>query len=705
MLNFSTPISKFALISPTFQKHLENLGITTVGDLLYHFPFRFDDFSIHKKIESLAVGEIVTVIGQIEKIKTIRTWKRKMTITEGWIKDDSGMIKSVWFNLPLPIKFLSKGKTVQISGKVALGKNNEFYFQHPNIELESGALKGNSLSTNTGGLAPVYPETKGLTSYWLRRTIKKILVLVEPEEIIPNDILKSQDLLSLEKALWQIHFPKNQKQAAAAKKRFAFEKMFLVQLKALQVKKAWQENQATKIPFNEAFIKSFVDKLPFKLTDAQKKSAWQIIKDLEKPQPMNRLLEGDVGSGKTVVAALAAVSAMNQGYQVAILAPTEVLAIQHFEGLKKLFKSFKFRVILLTGSKTVSNQAKRVARKNILEEISSGKISLAIGTHALLQKKVRFKNLALIVIDEQHRFGVQQRAFLQQETLNLDDGMQSASRRKIPHLLTMTATPIPRTLSLAIFGNLELSIIDEMPKGRKPIITKVILTKGREQIYQFIKKQVSEGRQVFIIYPLVEETSKMSEVKAATEEQQRLQEKIFPELKIGLLHGRLKSKEKEAIMRDFKDKKYDILVSTSVVEVGVDVPNATIMMIEGAERFGLSQLHQFRGRVGRADHQSYCFLFTSDNAPNTTNRLRAMEQTNDGFKIAEYDLKLRGPGQFLGTMQSGAPDIAMESLTDVKTIQAARTEAARIIAFDPELKKFPLLREQVDHLQSMVHWE
>lgn len=717
MLFFSASISKLAFIPPTFQKRLEKLGIKTAGDLLYHFPSRYDDFSIHKKINELAIGETVTIKGRVEKIKTTKTWKKRMTITEAYVKDETGTIKSVWFNLPVPIRFLSKGKPIQISGKVALGKNNEPYFQHPNIELRSGIIKSNSaLSENTGSLLPVYPETKGISSYWLRKIIRKTLDMIETKEFIPKDILADQKLLSLPDAFWKIHFPSNQKEAKEAKHRFAFEKMFLIQLKALQVRKSWQENQAVSIAFDEKFIKKFVSTFPFQLTGAQKKSSWQIIRDLEKTRPMNRLLEGDVGSGKTVVAAMAAISVINQGYQAAILAPTEVLAIQHFKGLKKLFEKYDFNIALITGSKSeiaeqsanvetrqwrASTKAKKTNKKKVLEQIKAGKVSLAIGTHALLQEKVNFNKLALVIIDEQHRFGVVQRARLQQETLNLDDGMKG----KIPHLLTMTATPIPRTLSLAIFGNLELSIIDEMPKGRKPITTKVIPPQGREQIYQFIKKEVASGRQAFIIYPLVEETSKMSQVKAAIEEQTKLQEKVFSELKIGLLHGRVKPKEKERVMQDFKDKKYDVLVSTSVVEVGVDVPNATIMVIEGAERFGLSQLHQFRGRVGRGKQQSYCFLFTSDNTSNTTRRLRAMEQTNDGFKIAEHDLKLRGPGQFLGTMQSGTPDIAMESLSDIKTIQAAREQAARVIAFDPELKKFPLLREQVEKFQSMVHWE
>jgi ATP-dependent DNA helicase RecG len=705
--DLETSISRLPDIKEEVIQNLRHLNIQTIGDLLYHFPHRYDDFSVFKKIEELKPGETVTVRGKIDKLKTSRTWKKRMSITECLVSDQTGSIKVIWFNFPRPVSFLSDGKYIQISGKVAINKKNEFYFQHPNFQIISQKqFESNSptdelgSSASTGNLIPVYPETKGINSYLLRRIIKKVLTLIEIKEFIPEDISRSQKLIDLASALKQIHFPSSFSQAQEARKRFAFEKMFLIQIKAIQTKKNWENNSAICIPFNETLIKKFVSSLPFALTDAQRRAAWQIIKDLEKEVPMNRLLEGDVGAGKTIVATMAILSVINEGHQCALLAPTEVLAVQHYYSISKILKNHNFSGALLTASQKIANN-KKISDKKILDKISVGNVKLVVGTHALLQEKIRFKNLVLVIIDEQHRFGVNQRAYLQQKTLNLDDGIKS----KIPHLLTMTATPIPRTLSLAIFGNLDLSVIDEFPKGRKKIITKTVSDKERDEIYQFVRNEIKKGRQAFVICPLVEESSKISQVKAVTEEQKRLQKKIFSDLKIGLLHGKMKSKEKEAVMQEFKNKEFDILVSTSVVEVGIDVPNATIMIIEGAERFGLSQLHQFRGRVGRGQYQSYCFLITSVNAPKVTSRLRTMEKTNDGFKISQEDLKLRGPGQFLGTMQSGMADITMESLSDIKTIQAARLEAQRVLSFDPHLEKFPLLKQQIQKLQSTAHWE
>jgi len=707
MFSFSDPITKVTGIKTYHANKLHGLGIQTVEDLLYHFPHRYEDFTQFKTISTLQVGETVTTRGKVHSIKMSRTWKRRMTITEAFIEDDSGTIKAVWFNNPLPIRMLSSGKYVQLSGKIAKDKKGMLHFQHPNFEIISKKQLNQSEdsssapeNTNTGKLVPIYPKTQGLTSYWFRRVVKKTLAQTKVLEFIPKDVLETQKHIGLELALDNVHFPNDQKEVQASRKRFAFEKMFLLQLKALQAKKDWEGNSAASIPFDEKFIKSFVSSLPFKLTDAQKKTAWQIIKDLEKPRPMNRLLEGDVGSGKTVVATMAALSATHTNHQVALLAPTEVLATQHFNSISELLKNHACCCGLLTAASCKVDDL-TCTKARIKKKIKDGSVHFVIGTHAILQKDVSFSDLSLIIIDEQHRFGVSQRAHLQQQALQLDDGTTVT----VPHLLTMTATPIPRTLSLALFGNLDLSIIDEYPKGRRSIITKIIPPKGREQVYQFVKKEILNGRQVFIIYPLVEESSKMSELKAATEEHKRLQNEIFPDYSLGLLHGRLKPKEKEKIMKDFKNKKYNILVSTSVVEVGVDVPNATIMIIEGAERFGLAQLHQFRGRVGRDKHQSYCFLFTSDIAPDTTRRLRVLSSTNDGFKISQEDMKLRGPGQFLGTLQSGTPDIAMESLTDVKTIEKARLIAEKILETSPSLNKFPLLKKQIAKFRSSLHLE
>ncbi len=701
-------------VGKKYQTKLENLGIKTVGDFLYHLPHRYDDFSEFKKIDEIKIGETVTIQGRVTKIKTTQARYRSMTITEAYIEDDTGNIKATWFNTPAPLRYLREGKAIRLSGKISISKQQEAFFSHPNFEFipvsalqreqsESIIQIDNDDSYNTGIMAPIYHETAGLKSFWFRRIMKDLLSQVEINDFIPKDILKSQKLISLPEAMQFIHFPRNQKEIDLARKRFAFEKIFLIQLKSLLLKKDWQQKTAPPIPFSEEFIKDFVSSLPFVLTNAQKKCTWQIIKDLEKPQPMNRLLEGDVGTGKTVVSAIATLSVINQLYQVALLAPTEVLAVQHYKGLRKFFKKLDFTIGILTRSEVqfapANETSKKTTKAKLLKKLAQGEIDLLIGTHAIIQKGVNFKNLGLIIIDEQHRFGVRQRAFLQQTTVARNN------RKDTPHLLSMTATPIPRTLSLAAFGNLDLSIIDEFPAGRKKIITKVVKSQGYQQVYQFIRQSIQTGRQVFIIFPLVEETSKISEVKAATQEYQRLQKEVFPEFKLGLLHGKMKPAEKNKIMKDFKNKKIDILISTSVVEVGVDIPNANIMIIEGAERFGLAQLHQFRGRVGRGEHQSYCFLFTSTNVADTTARLKVLEKTNDGFKISEADLKLRGPGQFMGTAQSGVPDIAMESLSDVKTIQQARLEAQRVIDFDPKLKKLPALQAKLKKMDAIIHNE
>lgn len=732
MFKMNEPVNVIDGVGKKYLTKLENLGIKTVGDFLYHLPHRYDDFSEFKKIDEIKIGETITIQGRVSSVKTTQAWKRRMTITEVYVDDDTGSIKITWFNTPGPLRYLNKGKAIRISGKVGIDKKNEAFFSHPNFEfIPVSALQREQSETviqidadlpsseadtgcNTGILAPVYPETAGLTSFWFRRVMKDLLANVEVEDFIPQDILKSQKLIDLATALQHMHFPRSAEEVKIAKKRFAFEKIFLIQLKSLLSKKDWNKRTAPKIPFNEEYVKNFVSSLPFTLTNAQKKCTWQIIKDLEKDQPMNRLLEGDVGTGKTVVSAIATLSVMNQLFQVALLAPTEVLAVQHYNSLRKFFDKFDFTIAILTRSEVkcapANKASKKLSKPKLLEKLASGEIDLIVGTHAIIQKSVIFKNIGLAIIDEQHRFGVRQRAFLQQDSVALStaskpDKKKNKEKEVTPHLLSMTATPIPRTLSLAMFSNLDLSIIDEFPAGCKEIITKVVKPDGRDQVHQFIRSEFQQGRQAFIIFPLVEETSKMSEVKAATEERARLQKDIFPEFKLGLLHGKMKPVEKNQIMDDFKNKKLDALVATSVVEVGVDVPNATVMIIEGAERFGLSQLHQFRGRVGRGEHQSYCFLFTSDTVADSTVRLNTLEKTNDGFKISEADLKLRGPGQFMGTAQSGIPDIAMESLSDVKTIEQAKLEAQRVIAFDPELEKLPLIKKEVEKLGSVTHWE
>jgi ATP-dependent DNA helicase RecG len=517
--------------------------------------------------------------------------------------------------------------------------------------------------------------------------------------------------------LWQIHFPDSYKDAETAKKRFSFEELFNLSIFVLRERLKLAKENAAAIAADIELMKKFTESLPFKLTDAQRRCAWQILQDMEKPRPMNRLLEGDVGSGKTVVAAMAALNAVKGGCQAAFLAPTEILAKQHHKTVSSLLEKFDIKIGLITGKENfVGNE--KITRRELVKRAIEGKIDILIGTHAIIQDyypsttaktPVQFKNLALVVIDEQHRFGTEQRAKL--------------CRQKdfIPHLLSMTATPIPRTLSLTVYGDLDLSVIDELPKGRKKIITKIIQPKDKKSTYEFIRQQVKEGRQAFVICPRIE-PPKVSEedlerglfdernlswmdVKAVKQEYEKLSKEIFPDLKIGMLHGKMKSQEKENIMWEFKEKVIDILVSTSVVEVGVDIPNASVMMIEGSEKFGLAQLHQFRGRVGRAEHQSYCFLFTDTPGFIVNRRLKALVNCDNGFELAEKDLAIRGPGDFTGQRQWGIPDLAMASLTDTILVSKARNDAKAILEKDPELKKYPLLKEKIKEYKTRIHLE
>ena len=846
---FNTKIGSIPRISEKYAEILKKINVFTVGDLLFHFPFRYEDYSERIEIDCLVVGQTATVMGEISKSKLIRTWKKKMLITECYVSDETGSVRAVWFNQPYVSDSLTVGRGVRLAGKVLEDKNG-LYFSNPAWELSSRE------PTNTGRLVPIYPETEGLTSKWLRWQLQNIFKL-NPEipEPIPEDILHELHLPEIKTALEYIHFPKSENQYLLAQKRFAFQNMLTVQLASLQVKANWEKEACVKIPFVEKTIQDFTEKLPFSLTNAQNKASLEILKDLEKTRPMNRLLNGDVGSGKTIMAALAALQTAEAGFQTAIMAPTEVLARQHYDNISKLFSAYNISIGLLTSAyQEVSNfkfkisnlklkakdQNTKLKRAEMLTEIKEGQIDILIGTHALIQKDVRFKNLALVVIDEQHRFGVSQRAYLQRNALTNADltptntepdllyeditykirgavfnvkkqlGLghkeiiyqkalaeefkkielsfnkefsiaikyddkkigtyrpdfiienkiilelkalpsigkfetqqvwhylkgseyklallvnfgrnditierfihtgqhKSASSPQksafMPHLLTMTATPIPRTLTMAYFGNLDLSLLDEMPKNRKPIITKIVPPRERNQVYDFVRKEVSKGHQIFIIFPLVEESEKMAELKAATQEHERLSRDIFPELSLGLLHGKLKAKEKEQVMADYKNKKYDILVATSVVEVGIDVPNATVIIIEDAERFGLSQLHQFRGRVGRSELQSFCFLLTSSNTVKSKSRLGALEKTNSGFEIAEADLKMRGPGEFLGLRQSGLPDIAMQHLGNVKLIEISRQKASQLLKSSPTLAKYPLLKKELTKFATNVHLE
>lgn len=730
MPNFDTPLSLISSIKkPTLAK-LGRMGIFTVRDMLYHFPHRYEDYSQIRPIDSLVPDEKCTVLGTIVDIKAERTWIRKMLLTKAVIEDTSGRLNLLWFNQRFVLQTLKAGMTIRVSGKVTKDREG-LLMSNPAFE------KSARDATHTGRLVPVYPETAGLTSKFFRWQLTNILSkLKEFPDPVPQEILDRLHLPSLKQALHYIHFPKNEKFSVLARKRFAFDEMFLVQLKALQVKALFTTAKGTPISFDETSLKNFVKKLPFKLTDAQRKASFEILQDMEKTRPMNRLLNGDVGSGKTVVAALAAFAASEQKLQTVILAPTEVLARQHFESLSKLFMHTEHTLALFTRSYHILD-SKTVTRPTLLKAIAAGIPKIIIGTHALLQDDIIFDNLALVVVDEQHRFGVAQRAKLQDMALTNTDLTQTDTDKSttlksvsslhksafVPHFLTMTATPIPRTLTLAFFGNLDISFLDEMPKNRKPIITRIATTDTeREKIYAFVRSEIAKGRQAFIIFPLVEESLALKDVKAAVAEHQHLEEKVFPNLSIGLLHGKMPAKEKEQVMRDFSaksGKKYDILVATAVVEVGIDVPNASIIIIEEAERFGLAQLHQFRGRVGRSEHQSYCFLLphqhsslaesSGGQAGKTSNenneRLKALVKTNSGFAIAEADLALRGPGAFFGTRQSGLPDIAMENLLNIKLITIAREEAKLLLSKDPKLAKHSLLASALQKFEEKIHLE
>jgi len=705
-MNLTTPIEDIPRIGPVYQRKLKRLGIKTVQDLFFHFPRRYEDFSNLIPISKVKINEICTVYGKIIGIESKKTWKKKMFLTEAVIEDQTGAIKAIWFNQPYLTKTLRKGDYVFLSGKTTISKNG-VYLSNP--IYEKGDLSSNL--THTGRLIPVYPETAGLSSRWIRYILKPLLTNLENQirETLPEEIIKEYNLMPIKKALWEIHFPSSVELSQKAQHRFSFEELFYIQLFVLRERNRLNKEKSASLPIKLETIQNLVKSLSFKLTDAQKKSAWQILKDLEKPKPMNRLLEGDVGSGKTVVAAIAVLNTVKQGYQAAFMAPTEILSKQHFQEIAKLLQDFKVNIGLLTGkqdqfrSKKLKNQVIEISRKKLLEKTASNEIDILVGTHALIQDKVKFGKLGLVILDEQHRFGVEQRAKL------------CRSQNIVPHLLSMTATPIPRTLALTIYGDLDLSLIDELPKGRKKIITQIIKPEERNKTYDFIRKEVKKKRQVFVICPRIEKNNdnehlseaqmSWAKVKAVEEEYEKLSKKIFPDLNIGMLHGKITTKEKEKIMKDFKNKKTDVLVSTSVIEVGIDIPNATVMMIEGAERFGLAQLHQFRGRVGRADYQSYCLLFTDSHTKKTHQRLRALINSENGFALAEKDLEIRGPGDFKGARQWGIPDLMMNSLKDISLVEKTRESAKEILIQDPQLKNFPQLRAKLDQFRQRIHLE
>jgi ATP-dependent DNA helicase RecG len=662
-------ITRLPGIKTGYAERMAKLGVETIGDILELYPRRYDDYRSLKTINQLEYGEEVTIIGTVWDTVARQT-RRGGAIVTSTLSDGTATIQATWFNQPWLADKLKSGSQIVISGKVDqyLGR---LVFQSPEWEPLDKQL------VHTGRLVPVYPLTQGVTQKWLRRLMKRTVDYWTQRlpDHLPEANRERLGLPCLDDAMRQIHFPDGWDDLESARRRLAFDEFLLIQLGVHRQRREWRAQPGRPVAVDEALLGNFISSLPFTLTGAQHKVLDEVMHDLRQPVPMSRLLQGDVGSGKTVVALGAMLVTAADGGQAALMAPTEILAEQHFRTITGMVESFqpasqdaRFAIRLLTGS---TRQSERDA---LYEEIAGGEAKLVVGTHALIQAGVEFSDLRLAIIDEQHRFGVQQRATLR------DKGTGN------PHVLVMSATPIPRTLALTLYGDLDLSVIDEMPPGRQTIETSWMSPLERERAYSFVRSQVEGGRQAFIICPLVEESEKV-EAKSAVEEHARLQKDVFPDLKLGLLHGRMKAEEKDEVMRQFRNRELHILVSTAVVEVGIDVPNATVMLVEGANRFGLAQLHQFRGRVGRGEYQSYCLLLADASTPDAEARLRAISETNDGFELAEEDLKLRGPGEFFGTRQSGLPDIKLAKLSDAGLLEMARKEAQGIFEADPNLSQ------------------
>ncbi len=672
-MDLQTPIEKAGRIYKLYARRLVKLRIKTFEDFLYHIPSRYEDYSLISKINRVQPGEVVTIQGIVSEINNEFT-KNFKNLQKAEIADETGTIEVVWFNQSYLTKIIHQGDKISLSGKIDWFLR-KIVMQSPDYEL----ITNNQLTIHTGRLVPVYPETRGVTSKWLRRQTYK---LIEENigrfiEYLPDSIINEHSLITINNALEQIHFPKTLENAEKSRHRLSFDELFLLQLSAMERKLSWNKNLAGNPysidKFNEK-IRKFWEKLPFTLTNAQKKVVSEIFKDLSLKKPMNRLLEGDVGSGKTVVSAIAMYLSFLNGFQSVLMAPTEILAQQHYQTISQLLNPFKMRVGLATGS----------------EKAKIKDFDVMVGTHAVLEKRINFEKLGFVVIDEQQRFGVEQRALIR-------------NKGKNPHLLTMTATPIPRTIALTLYGDLDLSLLDEMPVGRKQIKTWLVPPEKRNNAYAWIEKQIKETKsQAFIVCPFIEESETMQTVKAASKEFENLKENVFKNppgseagLKLGLLHGKMKAKEKENVLNKFRNGKIDILVATPVVEVGIDFPNATIIIIEGGERFGLSQLHQLRGRVGRGEKQSYCLLFTESKSDLAIKRLKAMEAMHVGSELAELDLKLRGPGQIFGTMQHGRDLLKIASFSDFSLIEKTKKEAEKIF---PTLEEYPILLKKVQNI-------
>ncbi|HRH24251.1 MAG TPA: ATP-dependent DNA helicase RecG [Candidatus Paceibacterota bacterium] len=707
----------FKFLKPEQKKALTRLGVRTIRDLLYHFPARYESSEGVRTIGDLVVGETATLYGHLKGAKAKKTWKTKMPSAEAYLEDGSGRVKVMWFRQPYMAKMTEKMGLVKITGKVA-GTPEKPYITNPAVE-KAESVPAISHESLFGGDEPVmfavYPETKGISSLWFRHAIERTmrsLVQDEIDDIIPESLRAEYSLPKVATALVWMHAPKKASDAAAARKRFAFEEVFSIQLAVQKARAESAHKVAPALTVDRSVVADFIKDFPFTPTKAQQDAIASILEDFEKPHPMMRLLEGDVGSGKTAVAAAVAYAvahARDKGsasrhLQVAYMVPTEILAKQHFASFIEFFKKHHLSIGLITGkecykfpSKVRGEMATRISKAQLSKWVANGEIPLVIGTHALIQKGVQFRDLAFAIIDEQHRFGKVQR-----KSLARKDG-------KEPHLLSMTATPIPRTLALTVYGDLDLTVLDQMPLGRKPVITEVVTEATRKKAYARIHEELAAGRQAYVICPRIDEPDPAKEfalqAKSAKSEQERLQNSEFTQYRVGLLHSKMTPAEKEEEMRKFVRNESQVLVATSVVEVGVNVPNATVILIEGAERFGLAQLHQLRGRVIRSNDQAYCFLLSESKGDVTVARLKALTTAKNGFELAEADLALRGTGELYGPRQWGVSDIAMEALTNLKMVEAARSAARHIIEQDPTLTEHPLLAKRITLLSENLYGE
>lgn len=688
-MNLSFPLEKIIGLGTITAKKLKQLGLYKIEDLLFYFPFRYDDFSRQAKISELQPGEVANVTGQIELIQNKRSPRRRMYLTEGLINDGTETLRVLWFNQPFLTRNLKPGDKISLAGRVSedyLG----LLMTSPQYE------KLTSQAIHTQGIVPIYHLISTLTQKGLRNAIAKVVSLADQViDWLPAEVIKNNHLLPLNQAIKAIHFPANNQVLQQAKTRLGFDELFLMQLRAQQQKQNLAQLQAQPLKFFEDETKALVESLPFTLTASQKRSAWEIIQDIATTKPMLRLLQGDVGSGKTIVAGLAIFNTVLNKKQAALMAPTEILAFQHFKTFSQFFKQLDLTMALLTnGYQLLFKQGEKISnKKEINRLLAQGQIDFIIGTQALIQTGLAFNNLALAVVDEQHRFGVEQRQLL----------TQKVDRGSAPHLLSMTATPIPRSLALAIYGELDISLLEDMPVGRKKVLTKVITEDKRQSAYDFIAQEIKDGKQAFVICPLIDESDKLG-LKSVKQEFERLDKTIFKNYKIGLLHGKLKSAEREKVLTEFREGKLNILVATSIIEIGIDIPRATVMMVEEADRFGLAQLHQYRGRVGRREDQGFCFLMAGDNNQ-LNHRLDAMTKFNNGFELAKVDLKFRGPGEVYGLEQKGFPELKMANFYDVNLISQTRLACLDLLKVDPKLTNYPLVKQRLGEFKKQAHLE